>query len=204
LSDAPSDTRTRVVEAALASLVTYGYTGTTARAIAQAGGFAPGVIYYHFADLDDLLVTALAQSCSSRIARYREALANVNRARPAVRTLRALYAEDVASGHIAAVSEIYGGARPGTRLAEQLAVETRRFELLAEELLTTLLRGKPLASLVRVRVVARAVVAFYLGMETLTNLDHDRTRPAELFDHAERLAAVFDRIPRTRRSRGRD
>ena len=44
-----------------------------------------------------------------------------------------------------------------------------------------------------------AAVAFYLGMETLTHLDGDRSRPAAFFDQAARFAAVFDRIPRLRR-----
>ena len=85
--------------------------------------------------------------------------------------LRRLYTEDADVGHIAAVQEIYAGARPGSALAAQLALETRRWEELAEELLTALLRGKPLAAAVRVRVAASAAVAFYLGMETLTHLD---------------------------------
>jgi AcrR family transcriptional regulator len=193
-----SETRVRVLDAALASLVSNGFSGTTARAIAQAGGFAPGVIYYHFADLDDLLVAALAYSCESRARRYRSELSGVDTAVMAVEVLRRLYNEDTEVGHIAAVQEIYAGARPGSRLAAQLALETRRWEDLAEELLTALLRGKPLASAVRVQVAASAAVAFYLGIETLTHLDGDRSRPAQLFDQAARLAAVFDKIPRMR------
>lgn len=177
----------------------HGFGGTTARAIAQAGGFAPGVIYYHFTDLDDLLVATLAHTCEARAKRYRAELSDVDRAGRAVEVLRMLYDEDTAVGHIAAVQEIYAGARPGSRLAAQLSLETRRWEELADELLTTLLRGKPLASVVRVPVVASAAVAFYLGMETLTHLDGDRSRPAALFDQAARIATVFDRIPRLRR-----
>ena len=72
-----SDTRVRVLDAALACLVANGFGGTTARAIAQAGGFAPGVIYYHFADLDDLLVATLAHTCEARAKRYRAELSGV-------------------------------------------------------------------------------------------------------------------------------
>ncbi len=188
--------RARVLDATLASLVSNGFGGTTARAIAQAGGFAPGVIYYHFADLDDLLVAALAHTSESRVRRYRSELSGVDKAATAVEVLRRLYEEDSAVGHIAAIQEFYAGARPGSRLAEQLAVETRRWEELGEELLTGLLRGRPLASLVRVKIAASAAVAFYIGMETLTYLDGDRARPAQLFDQAARVAAVFDKIPR--------
>lgn len=198
-----SDTRDRVLDAALECLVRNGYGGTTARAIGQTGGFAPGVIYYHFADLDDLLVAALARTSQARVLRYQEELAGVDRAARAVELLRRLYDEDVAVGHIAAVQEIYAGARPGSRLAAQLAEETGRWEQLAAEVLTRLLRGKPLASLVKTRVAASAAVAFYLGMETLTHLDGDRSRPEQLFDQAARLASVFDKIPRLRRNAAR-
>ncbi|MFD9120966.1 TetR/AcrR family transcriptional regulator [Streptomyces bottropensis] len=192
-------TRDRVLEAALDCLVRNGYGGTTARAIAQAGGFAPGVIYYHFADLDDLLVAALERTSGARIDRYRAELSGVDRAVPAIARLRELYDEDTETGHIAAVQELYAGARPGTRLAAQLALETRKWEDLAEARLTALLRGKPLGSAVRARVLAGAAVAFYLGMETLTHLDGDRSRPATFFTQAARLAAIFDRVPRLKR-----
>ena len=188
-----------MLEAALACLVRHGYGGTTARAIAQVGGFAPGVIYYHFADLDDLLVAALERTSGARVDRYRAELAGLDRAVPVVARLRELYDEDSETGHIAAVQELYAGARPGTRLAAQLALETTKWEDLAEEQLTVLLRGKPLASVVRVRVLAGAAVAFYLGMETLTHLDGDRSRPETLFAQGARLAAIFDRVPRMRR-----
>jgi AcrR family transcriptional regulator len=198
-----SDTRDKVLDATLECLVRNGYGGTTARAIGQTGGFAPGVIYYHFADLDDLLVAALARTSQARVLRYQEELAGVDRAVRAVEVLRRLYDEDVAVGHIAAVQEIYAGARPGSRLAAQLAEETKQWERLAAEVLARLLRGKPLATLVRTRVAASAAVAFYLGMETLTHLDGDRSRPEQLFDQAARLASVFDKIPRLRRNAAR-
>lgn len=194
-----SDTRARVLDAALACLACHGYSGTTARAIAQTGGFAPGVIYYHFTDLDDLLAATLTHTSQARAQRYRAALSGTDRAVRAVEVLRELYDEDTETGHIAAVQEIYAGARPGSPLAAQLAIETRCWEELAEELLTTLLRGKPLASALRAPVVASAAVALYLGMENLTHLEGDQSRPAAFFDQATRLAAIFDKIPRTRR-----
>jgi AcrR family transcriptional regulator len=194
-----SDTRGKVLDAALECLVRNGFGGTTARAIGLVGGFAPGVIYYHFDDLDDLLMAALTRTSQARAARYTQELAGIDRASEVVELLRRLYDEDVAVGHIAAVQEIYAGARPGSPLAARLAAETVRWEALAAEVLTRLLRGKPLASLVRIPTLASGAVAFYLGMETLTHLDGDRSRPQHLFDQASRLAAVFDRIPRLRR-----
>lgn len=194
-----SDTRARVLDATLACLARHGYRRTTARAIAQTGGFAPGVIYYHFTDLDDLLAVAVTHASRTRAERYRAMLSGTERAQEAVELLRELYAEDTETGHIAAIQEIYAGAQPGSRLAAELAAETRRWEELAAELLTALLRGKPLTAALRPPDLASAAVAFYLGMESLTHLDGDLSRPAAFFDQAARIAAVFDKIPRTRR-----
>src|SRR6266481_1905830 len=51
-----SATRDRLVEAALATLRTHGFPGTTARAIARAGKLNQALIFYHFGSLDRLLL----------------------------------------------------------------------------------------------------------------------------------------------------
>src|SRR5207245_5150768 len=55
-----SITRDRLVEAALTTLRTRGFPGTTARAIARAGKPNHALIFYHFASPHPLLPPALA------------------------------------------------------------------------------------------------------------------------------------------------
>jgi AcrR family transcriptional regulator len=191
--------RERILRAAVLALATHGYAGTTARSIAALGGFAPGVIY--FTDLDEVFLTTAAYTSGEREVRYRETVVGVTGAVELVSRLRELYAEDVASGHVEAVQELVAAARPGSQLAEALADQTRRWEALAEEVLRGLLREKPLARLVNVPVVARAAVAYYLGMQTLTHLDGDTRRPQAAFAQAAKLAAAFDKLPRVNRRR---
>jgi AcrR family transcriptional regulator len=193
------ETPERVLQATVQSLAANGYARTTARSIAASGGFAPGVIYYHFSDLDEALVATAEYTSTAREKRYREALLGVDRASLLVERLRTLYDEDLASGHIEAVQELVAAARPGTPLADAVATQTRRWEELAEQVLRDVLRGSPLARLVKVSVIARASVAFYLGLQTLTHLDGDATRPQASFDQAARLAAAFDKLPKLRR-----
>jgi AcrR family transcriptional regulator len=193
------NTRDRILQAAIQALATHGYAGTTARSIAALGGFAPGVLYYHFSDLDEVLRAAVSYASDVREARYRETVVGVTSAVELVALLRKLYDEDAASGHIEAVQELVAAARPGSALAEAISAQTRRWEALAEQVLRTLLRGKPLARLVNVPVAARAAVAYYLGMQTLTHIDRDASRPSAAFAQAARLATAFDRIPRLRR-----
>ena len=42
-----AEAKERILRATVETLAGEGYAGTTARAIALRGGFAPGVIYYH-------------------------------------------------------------------------------------------------------------------------------------------------------------
>jgi AcrR family transcriptional regulator len=192
-------TRERVLEAARQTLAAQGYAATTARTIAATGGFAPGVIYYHFADLDQLMVAVAGFSSDEREERYRAAVLGVTSAKVLIERLRVLYDEDVGAGHVAAVQELISAARPGTPLADAVSAHVRRWEGIAEQVLRDLLRGTPFARLVKVPVAARAVVAYYLGMQTLTRIDEDSSRPDAAFAQAARLAAAFDRLPRLRR-----
>jgi AcrR family transcriptional regulator len=194
--------RDRVLRAAVQTLATQGFANTTARSIATVGGFAPGVIYYYFADLGALLVAAMEFTSREREARYREEILGVPDAVTLVQRLRELYRQDAESGHIEAIQELISAARPGTPLAAAVAEHTKRWEVLAEEVIRSLLRGSPLAKLVKPAVVARAAVSYYLGLQTLTYLDGDSTRPDDAFAQAAKLAAAYDKLPRIRRSAG--
>jgi AcrR family transcriptional regulator len=190
-----TETRERILRAAVDTLATQGYSTSTARAIAATGGFAPGVIYYHFEDLEDLLLAAMRYTSDLRMARYTEragAVHGIHGAAALVAALRELYAEDVATGHIAAVQELVAGAAGSPRLAEAVRGEVRRWEDFTEQLLARLLDGSPLAALVPGRETAMAAMAFYLGLEMLTHLDGDRSRADRLFDAAGYLAAMLD------------
>jgi AcrR family transcriptional regulator len=194
-----ADARERVLQAAVQALVTHGYAGTTARSVAALGGFAPGVIYYHFDDLDAVLIAVADYTTRLREERYRAELIGVTSAVTLVQRLRSLYAEDGESGHIEAVQELVSAARPGTPLGAAVSAQIRHWEDFAEQVLTGLLAGSPLAKLVRIPVLARTCVSYYLGMQTLTHLDGDTERPRSAFAQAARLAAVYDRMPRLRR-----
>lgn len=194
--------REQILNAAVQALAQHGYVGTTARSIASIGGFAPGVLYYYYSDLDEVLIATAEHTGRLREHRYREALAGVPNAVELVRRLQLLHEEDGASGHIEAVQELVSAARPGTALAAAVADQTRHWEGFAEQVLRDLLRGSPLAKLVKVPVAARAVIAYYLGMQTLTHLDGDTERARAAFAQAARLAAAFDKLPRFRRSGG--
>jgi len=182
--------RDRILRATVDTLAQQGYAGTTARAIALRGGFAPGVIYYHYTDLDDLFRQTMRFVSDGRMDRYREQVVGVTSAVELLDRLRVLHDEDVASGHISAVQElIAGGSEPVT---DQIRTEVRRWQDLAEEVIGALVAQTPFAPFIPVRQAAEAVIAFYLGLEMLQQIDVDPSRTDTFFASAQQAAVFFD------------
>lgn len=187
-------TRDRILHATVSTLAQEGYGGTTARAIASAGGFAPGVIYYHFKDLDDLFLATMRFTSEGRLERYRLATEGVGGATELLTRLRSLYQEDTDGGHIAAIQELMTATSDA--MAEQTRHEVHRWQEFAEEVIGRLVTGTPFEALIPVHQAAEAAVAFYLGMEMLMHLDGDRSRPDSFFAIAEQAAIMFDGLRR--------
>ena len=185
-------TRDRVIDAALKTLAEVGYGATTARSIARTGGFAPGVIYYHFADIDDLMLAALDVTAERRLASYRAALDGVVGTAELVERLAGLYAEDLSGGHIGAIQEMVAGASSSPDLGVEIVRRIEPWIAFTAEVAERFLAGTLFAGLFSSRDIAFAAVALYLGMETLAHLDGDRSRAEALFTAARSLAPMLD------------
>jgi AcrR family transcriptional regulator len=200
-----TETRERILRAALRTLATEGFAATSARAIARTGGFAPGVIYYHFDDLQDLLLAALEYTSTNRLVRYRTEVDAATSTTDLLQRLRALYAEDVAEGHTSAVQELFAGASSSPRLARGILEQVQPWIDFTEAATRRLLAGTPLEQVLPAPELARAIVALYLGLETLTHLDRDHAQIQALFSAVEPAAALLDVMrPAPGRSTGGD
>jgi len=195
-SSGRSQTREKVLEAAVSTLAAQGFSRTTARAVAAAGGFAPGVIYYHFESLDDLFVAAARYTSAKRLARYREQTAGVSSAVGLIDRLRELCEEDQSSGHVAAVQELVAAAASSPGLAEQVREQGEQWQAMAEELIRGQIRGQAFEAFVPVRELAAAAVGAYLGLEMLSRLHASRVTPEVFFDAARPGAAMIDAFRR--------
>lgn len=191
-----SQTRERVLQAVVVTLATQGFSRTTARAVATAGGFAPGVIYYHFASLDDLFVAAAQYTSTERLTRYRERTAGVSSAAELIDRLRELYQEDQSNGHVAAVQELVAQAASSPGLAEQVREQGEQWQAMAEELIRGQVRGQVFEALVPVRELAAAAVGAYLGLEMLSRLHASRVTPEAFFDAVRPAAEMIDAFRR--------
>ncbi|GAA0560717.1 TetR/AcrR family transcriptional regulator [Actinomadura livida] len=188
-----AEARQRLLEATVRTLAAEGYGGTTARSIAKTGGFAPGVIYYHFEDLEALLVAALRHTSQARRDRYEEALGSCTDATELLARLRELYAEDMRDqGHIDAVQELFTASATSPRLREELLAHVESWSEFAATAVHRLVGGTALAGVVPSRELGMIAVAMFLGIQTLTHLDGDRSRVESLFSTAEPVAILWD------------
>src|SRR2546423_12257694 len=165
-----SATRDRLVEAALMTLRTRGFPGTTARAIARAGKLNQALIFYHFGSLDRLLLAALDLTSAQRLARYQSALAEVVSVTDAIEVMSHLYAEDVEVGHVAAVQEMGAGGSSIPGLPPEVVARMEPWGRFAERVIARLLKGTFLESVLPTGDFAYPAVFPFFRSPTLQHL----------------------------------
>ena len=192
---APNATRQALIDAAIESLRFDGFSGASARAIAQRAGSNQSLVFYHFGSVVDLLLAALDEVSERRLSRYSAAVAGL--ASPAELAVAAteIFREDLDAGYVTVLVEMIAGSASSPELGEQVARRIAPWRAFAQSTIESAIAATPLASLLPVDDAAYAVVALYLGMEMLSHLDGDRTHALSLFDQAARFAALFGGSP---------
>ena len=105
-----TETKERIVRAALETVRERGFADTTARSIAATGGFNQALIFYHFGSVDDLLMEAFGRAATENVARYRSAVTDLSSLTDLVTIGRRLHAEDLANGSVTAVTQLMAAA----------------------------------------------------------------------------------------------
>ena len=189
-----SDTRERIIEGALEALRTKGFAGASARTIAALAGVNPGLIFYYFDSVEELLLAALRASSEQRLERHRAAAEAVRTPRELVALLRRIYDEDSASGQIRVVSEMVAGSVARPQLGRRVMALMDPWVTLAEETVARVLSGTPLqaAGLASPREIALAGVTFYLGANLVTHMGQATESVDALFAAAERAATMME------------
>lgn len=187
-----ADTRQRIVQAAVDTLREQGIVGTSARAIAQRGGFNQALIFYHFGSITNLLLEAFRETSETQVAKYRSAAEGVESLRDLVEIARRLHEDDLATGAVTAVTQLMAAA---STPAEGRAILERFDEWirLVEEALDRALPGS-LAAVVPRREAAYAVAAMFLGIELMSRLDPNRSEAEAVFDMMANLAQVIEAV----------
>jgi AcrR family transcriptional regulator len=184
-------TRQQLIEAAIATLRDHGYAGASARVIADKAGVNQGLIFYHFDSVTGLLVAALDAVSAARQARYGAAVSGVDSPAGLAAVASSIFREDLDAGYVAVLVAMISGAATTPGLGEEVATRIAPWTEFARDAIAGVLADSPMTTLLPLESVGFAVVALYLGMEMLTQLDGNRAPATALFDQALRMANLL-------------
>lgn len=187
-ADDASSTRARVVAATVETLKRVGFAGASAREIATTGGFTQGVVFYHFGSMQDVLLAALDETSRQRLERYSEAVEGVQTLPELLAVAGSVFREDLEAGHVKVLSELVAAASSMPELGPAIVERIEPWIAFTEGVVRRVLGPIVPDDVLPARQVAYAVVALYLGLELLTNLDGDRSPTDALFSSADALA----------------
>ena len=188
-----SATRSQLVAAAVESLRTDGFAGSSARSIAERAGVNQGLVFYHFGSVANLLLAALDAVSARRMERYGEAVGRVTAPAELVEVATGIFQEDLDAGYVAVLVAMIAGASSTPGLGPEVSARLGPWFAFAERAVAAAL-GPPLDELLPPGDLAYAIVALYLGLEMLSHLDGDRARALGLFAHAQRLAGLLQAL----------
>jgi AcrR family transcriptional regulator len=178
------ETRQRLITAAFETLRDRGYAETSARAIAETGGFNQAQIFYYFGSVNGLLVAALERSSLEQLAAYRETVGNADSVSALFGAVRARLEEDLASGHVKVLAELRNTV---------IELFTPWIEL-TEEAVRRAVEQAGVGDLVPADHVAYGAVCLFLGMQQMVTLTGDATRVLEMFSAAQQAATVLEAV----------
>ena len=189
-----SEARSALTEAAIDALRESGFAGASARRIAQRAGCNQALVFYHFGSVNDLLIAALEEVSTRRMTAYRGLLDQTGSLTELIAAARTVFEADLDAGHVTVLTEMISGAQSVPELGERVAACLAPWREFAATPVRDVLAASPVAQLLPAEEAAHAVVAGILGLEMLASLDGDRAAALALFDRAQVLGDVLDRL----------
>ena len=186
----PAQTKTQLIDAAIASLTEDGFRGTTARSIAARAECNQAAIYYHFGGIEDLLIAGLTRSSAQRLARYEAAVDDDHTLVEIVETIERLYRDDVASGHMALLTELVGGITASPDIRAGIEAATEPWITFIEERVRKASEHVEYGAMVPAADLADLVFSVVVGVELRNRLDGRDDRADRLFRLAKLAAAI--------------
>jgi AcrR family transcriptional regulator len=199
-SPASEQTRAALVEAAIAALREVGFAGASAREIAGRAGCNQALIFYHFGSVAKLHLAALDAVSAARNVRYQAMVEESESLGDLVRAARTVFDEDLDQGHVTVLVEMIAAAQFTPGLRPEVAARIRPWRMFAADSVRDALAGSPAARLLPPEELAHAIVALYLGLEMLANLEGEREPALALFDRAGKVASLLDVFKRKKKS----
>lgn len=187
-------TRERIITAAFDTLKELGFAGTSARTIAERGGFNQTQIFYYFGSVSELFVATLEWSSRDRLASYRQALADITSIAELFGAVEQRLREDFLTGHVKVLAELIGASATDPDLKAEIVTLFSPWQELTQDTIARALAPTAAGGLVPADQAAFAVLALFLGIQQLMNLTEDLGPVRELFTTGRQLATLFDAL----------
>jgi AcrR family transcriptional regulator len=186
-----ANTRRALIEAAIETLKENGFSGASARAIAERAGLNQGLVFYHFGSVTSLLLAALDAVSDDRMVRFSAAVKNVTSPNELMDVAAQIFREDLDTGHVTVLVEMIAGASSTPGLGAEVAARIGPWFTFTQDAIDKTFGDSPFASLLPADDVAYTIVALFLGLEMLTHLDGDRERALTIFGRAQQLVTML-------------
>ena len=188
-----SATRLRILQAARATLLEAGTGGTSTRAVAEQAGVPLSLVHYHFGSKHDLLASVLEHENEALLARQRELYATPGPLAEKWRTACAFLNEDIGSGYVRVLWELWAAGLADEALAERWRSAMGGWRELLESVVADWAAELEIALPLTPRAIGALITNIFQGVEVelLAGVrEHDAP-------HREVLDAIGDLIERT-------
>ncbi|MFG3036076.1 TetR/AcrR family transcriptional regulator [Streptomyces sp. NPDC048330] len=186
------ETREKLLEGALRTLVEQGISKASARAIATTAGVNQALVFYHFGSVDELLAEACRHGAERRVARHRERLRSVGSLNELLAFGREMHGEEREAGHVAFLGQLLAGAQSHPRLVPATAAGLDLWIAEIEQVLVRVLAETPFAEFTDPAGLARAVGASFVGLGLYEGVDPEGAEAA--FTALEQLGALMSAV----------
>ncbi len=185
-----TDTRTRLLGAAIETLRAEGIAGLSARTIATRAEANQALVFYHFKTVSGLVDAAVRASVDESVEFYRRRFAEVTSLVQLLVAGRELHERERATGNVAVMAQLMAGAQRDPTLRNTASYAMRAWNAEIETVVRRLLAGSPLADVADPHGLARAISASFLGLELYEGVDASGAHAA--LDAIERLGVLIE------------
>ncbi len=183
-----SDTRQRLLHAAIETVRHDGIAHTSARTIARRADANQALVFYHFGSVHGLLTEACLAATREQLDRWRPRLGRVETLDELVTLATELHREERFRGNVAVLAQMLAGAQSDHALREPTAAALELWVAEVRATLHRLLDDSPMSELVDVDALGRSLAAAFVGIELFDGIGDART--AAPVDALEQLASL--------------
>ena len=184
-------TKLQIAQAALETLKERGFAGASAREIAGIGGFNQALIFYHFGSVQKALLAALDLVSARRMAAYGPVFHEAQTLPQLASLARTIYAEDLENGYVTVLGEMVAGGVSDADLGAEVVARLQPWIEMVAGKLRELLSGSAFEAMLPAGDLAFAIVALYLGVDMVSQLEGEHARAESLLSLGERYAPLL-------------